>query len=275
MMRAARSVCACAAWLALAAGVALSADLADPVPGHPDHTYEDIVRLVTPDVVKGEYRHAGTLPDNIRAFSPLVPTALTPGRGEFDPPEAVAFRAGGKDRVLLLMNFALRTQYDETFAALSLIGFDAGPARLDIVNVSTGMDVFFLDPKVLDIGEGESAVLVQSQMQSGQTIYNNYALILPRNDVVERIAELWTANEMGCAGMHFFQPSFAAVSGTGRFGDIKVTMVEEQEGGASQEDCGDEPLPEPFRRETTVTYRWDESLSQYRPDSSAFDSLAR
>ncbi len=261
-------------WLAFTTG-ALAADLADPVPGHSGHTFEDIVRLVTPDVAKSEYRYAGTLPDNIRAFSALVPTALTPGRGEFDPPEAVAFKAGGKDRVLLLMNFALRTQYDETFAALSLIGFDAAPERLDIVNISTGMDVFFLDPKVLEIGVGESAVLVQSQMQSGQTIYNNYALVLPRNGFIERIAELWTVSVMDCAGMHIVQPSFAAVPGTGRFGDIAVTMVEEQEGGASQEDCGDEPLPEPFRRETTVTYRWDESLSQYRPDSSAFDAFAR
>lgn len=262
-------------WLALHTAGAIAADLSDPVPGHPDHTYGDIVRLVTPDVAMGEYRFTGTLPDNVRAFSPLVPTALMPGRGEFDPPEAVALKAGGSDRVLLLMNFALRTQYEETFAALSLIGFDAGPARLDIVNISTGMEVFFLDPKVIQTGESESAVLVQSQMQSGQNIYNNYALVLVRNDVIERIAELWTTNEMGCAGMHFFQPTFAAVPGTGRFGDIAVTMVEEQEGGASQEDCGEVPLPEPFRRDITVTYRWDESVSQYRPDSSAFDAFTR
>ena len=75
-MQGVRAFVAGVALCLLLTGGAIAAELTDPVPGHPELTYADIVKLVTPDVGEGEsFEHSGTLPDDIRPFAPTEPAA--------------------------------------------------------------------------------------------------------------------------------------------------------------------------------------------------------
>ncbi len=55
--------------------------------------------------------------------------------------------------------------------------------------------------------------------------------------------------------------------------DIHATVRETT--AATDEDCGDDTVPEPAERTISVTYRWDAARSRYLPDSDAFERLAR
>ena len=100
------------------------------------------------------------------------------------------------------------------------------------------------------------------------------ALILIRNDKLQLIDTVFTFNDRFCGFDRDETPEFHAGDRDGRtYSDIVATVTEVTK--ATDESCEGENPPKPGKRTFTVTYRWDETASAFKPDSDAFDVLAK
>lgn len=256
------------------AGESFSAALDDPVPGIQGVTYFDLVKQVVPDLQTAGYGYEGHKIIAMRHIGGEDSASDPPETASLSSVAIMPVQSDGKDRLLLLMELGQPEFSVAKYMALGLFNVSDTPTLVDVADVGFDQITYFQDPDRLSLGDGKDMVLTSSQHFNSSQGYVTTALILIRNDKLQLIDTVFTFNDRFCGFDRDETPEFHAGDRDGRtYSDIVATVTEVTK--ATDESCDGENPPKPGKRTFTVTYRWDEAASAFKPDSDAFDVLAK
>ncbi|TPK94351.1 MULTISPECIES: hypothetical protein [unclassified Mesorhizobium] len=247
-------------------------ELNSAVPGHQDVTYFDLAKMIVPDLKAGDDGfYTGSAPIEMRD--------ILGGNDGGSPPETVnlpnaavlAIKAGGKDRLAMLLDLGQAQDSAEGFAVLALYDLTGKPKLLDAVNVGTDQSTYFRDPAKLAISPDEEALITMSTHFNSNQGYVGTILILVRDDRFEPIDQINTFDENVCAYKRTQDLSFQTHAGDKPYAAIEVTVTDATK--PSGESC-EEPAPAAASHDISVIYHWDKAKSRYLRDSDAFEKLS-
>ncbi|RUU45873.1 hypothetical protein EOC93_05115 [Mesorhizobium sp. M6A.T.Ce.TU.002.03.1.1] len=257
-------------WTAAGAQGVSFPDLGSAVPGHKDTTYLDLARMVIPDLAgdkDGFYR--GSMPVKMRHIEGRDSGGSPPETSGLSNAAALDIKAGGKDRLALLLDLGSSSDSAEGFAVLALYDLAGKPRLLDIVNVAIDRSTSFREPGKLPIGSSDDAIITLSTHFNSSQGYVSTPLILVRDDRFELIDMIYTFNENLCAYRRTQELAFQTVADGQPYATIKATVTDATV--PNGESC-DDPAPKASSRDISVTYHWDRAA--YVKDSDALDKLA-
>jgi hypothetical protein len=259
-------------WTAALAQAVGFPELSGAIPGHQDVTYFDLAKMVVPDLKAGD--------DGFyKGSAPIEMRDILGGDDGGSPPETInlpnaavlAIKAGGKERLTMLLDLGQAQDSAEGFAVLALFDLTGKPKLLDAVNVGTDQSTYFRDPGKLAVGPDDDALITMSTHFNSNQGYVDTILIQVRGDRFEPIDQINTFDENVCAYKRTQDLSFQAPGDERPYAAIKVTVTDATM--PSGESC-EEPAPEAVSRGISVTYRWDKAKSRYVKDSDAFEKLS-
>lgn len=247
-------------------------ELADAVPGAENRTYRDLVRFVVPGIDNGDAAAAGTGVIDVRHISGQDMTGIVPVSVKTPRIGAIPLRSGGKDRIALLINLGESEQEVSDFVILALFDMAGDPRLLDAAHVGFNRFTSFSEPSRLSVGIADDLLMTRGTHSNSNQAYATTALILAHDDRLELVDTISTFDDRACAYERTQRLDIRQGEGS-PFLDIVATVTELTAAGI--EECGDATAPEPGSRTLTVSYRWDAAGQLYRPDTDAFDVLAR
>lgn len=247
-------------------------DLTDALPGAQNRTYRDIVRLVVPGIDNGDAAAADTGVIDVRHVSGQDMTGVVPVSVKAPRIAAIPVRSGGKDRIALLINLGESEREVSDFVILTLFDIGSDPRLLDATHVGFNRFTSFSEPSLLSVGVADDLLMTRGTHSNSNQAYATTALILANDDRLELVDTISTFDDRACAYKRTQRLDIRQGEGA-PFSDIVATVTELTAAGV--EECGDATAPEPSSRTITVTYRWDAAGQLYRPDTDAFDVLAR
>ncbi|MBX3577303.1 MAG: hypothetical protein KF723_08835 [Rhizobiaceae bacterium] len=264
-------VAACSAFVFASPALADRVGLGDPVAGHPEASYLDLVRLMLPDAAPAEDLQFGaTVPRGLRHIHTAYGDDENLDRGLFFGAEAEQIQAGGRERTIVLVDFGASPGVNG-FAVLGLFGFDGGaPRLLDAVNVALDRDTFLRDR--LPLGSGETLLVTASYHHNSSQGYAALAMIFVRQDRFDLIDTIWLISNRFCGWEQVEEPTITTAPGDDPFGQVTAGVTDTMT-PVEGEVCTETVPPQPTVPEYRVTYRWDESSQNYLPDSDAFERL--
>lgn len=264
--------------LALAPGMARADNvtfplLEDAVPGADGVSYLDLVRQVVPDIAVAGGAYEGSKVVDMRHLGGDDMKSPPPAKISLGMTSALPIRSDGKDRLLLLFDLGEGDGVVERYAVLALYNLSRSPELVDAAAVGFDRDSYFRDPPRLSLGEGKDIVLTMSTHFNSSQGYVTTAMILVRNDSLQLVDTIFTFDERFCGFDRNQVPNFRSGDRDGRtYSDIVATVTETLKPNGDPCDA-EEGLAEGTRT-ITVTYRWDEAVSRFAPDSDAFERLA-
>ncbi|MGB3834494.1 MAG: hypothetical protein WA975_21820 [Mesorhizobium sp.] len=247
-------------------------ELADALPQAENRTYGDLVRLVVPGIDNGDAAAAGTGVIAVRHISGEDMTSVVPVSVEAPRIAAIPLRSGGKDRIALLINLGESEHEASDFVILALFDVAGGPRLLDAAHVGFNRYTSFHEPSLLSVGVADDLLMTRGTHSNSNQAYATTALILVHDDRLELVDTISTFDDRACA-YERLQRLDIRQGEEAPFSDIVATVTEVT--AAVVEECGNATAPEPGSRTITVMYRWDAAEKRYRPDTDAFDVLAR
>jgi hypothetical protein len=259
-------------WTAALAQAVSFPELKSAVPGHQDVTYFDLAKMIVPDLNAGD--------DGFyKGSAPIEMRDILGGDDGGSPPETInlpnaavlAIRAGGKERLTMLLDLGQAQDSAEGFAVLALYDLTGKPKLLDAVNVGTDRSTYFRDPGKLALSADDNALITMSTHFNSNQGYVGTILVLVRNDRFEPIDQINTFDENVCAYKRTQDLSFQTRGGGKPYAAIKATVTDATV--PSGESC-EEPAPKAVSHDISVTYRWDAKASRYVKDSDAFEKLS-
>ena len=247
-------------------------DLTDALPGAQNRTYGYLVRLVVPGIDNGDAAAAGVGVITVRHISGQDMTAVTPVSVETPRIAAIPLRSGGKDRIALLINLGESEHEVSDFVILALFDIGGDPRLLDAAHVGFNRFTSFSEPSLLSVRVADDLLMTRGTHSNSNQAYATTALILVHDDRLKLVDTISTFDDRACA-FERTQRLDIRQGEVAPFSDIVATVTELTATGV--EECGDASALEPGSRTITVTYRWDAAGQVYRPDTDAFDVLAR
>lgn len=247
-------------------------ELSDALLGAESRTYGDLVRLVVPGIDSGDAAAPGSGVLAVRHIDGEDMTGIEPISIKSPRIAVVPVRSGSLVRLALLINLGESRHDVSDFVVLALFEVDAEPRLLDAAYVGFNRYTSFLDPARLPAGIGDDLLLTRGTHFNSNQAYATTALILAHDDRLELVDAISTFDDRACAyertqRLDIRQDAREPLS------DIVATVTELT--AASGEECDKATAPEPGSRTITVNYRWDTAERRYRPDTDAFDVLAR
>ncbi len=249
-----------------------SPELGDPLPGAENRTYGDLVRLVVPGIDSGSAPASGSGVIAVRHINGQDMTGVLPVSVKTPRIAAIPVRSDGKDRIALLINLGASKHEVSDFVVLALFDIADDPRLLDAAHVGFNRFTSFLEPSRLSVSVGGDLLMTRSAHFNSNQAYATTTLILAHDDRLELVDAVSTFDDRACAYERTQRLDIREGEGE-PFSDIVATVTELT--AASGEECDGSIAPEPSSRTITVTYQWDTAEQRYRPDSDAFDVLAR
>ncbi|QKC85907.1 hypothetical protein [Mesorhizobium sp. NZP2077] len=270
-----RLACACLLlpllWGTAGAEDAANPDLGKPIVGHADTTYADLVRMFIPDLTAKDDYFVGSSPIAMRHIAGPDNDTSPPQASSVFSASVLAMKAGGKDRLAMLVDLGESPDSAEGYAVLALYDLTGKPKLLDAVNVATDRFTFFRSPGKLSLGAGDDALMISSTHFNSNQGYLSTPVILVRSDRFELIDIIYTLDENVCSYKRSQNLAFQSLDDGQPYAAIKATITDKTE--PNEEDC-DEPPPQAASNDISVTYRWDKTAAHYVADSDAFEKLA-
>lgn len=246
----------------------------DAVPGHPGVTYMDLLRQVIPDLAdsaadKQTQGHFGKSPRHLAGKNsaadppdPLVASYL----------EDVRIRAGGRGRIVLLLDLGQSPESAQDTALMALYDDGPKPRLLDAVDVGVDKDTGFNDPKRLSLGPGDDALITESEHSNSDQAYVARLLVLVRNDRFQLIDDVFAFSDQGCGWSRDETPIFTTRPDPGHaYRRINVVIHEVLK--RTDEDCGDNKIPKAYARTWRGAWRWDASRGEFKSAGGDLDRL--
>ncbi len=254
-----------------------SAGLSDAAPGHAG-TYFDLVKQIAPDLAPvGDGSAAGHLAAELR-FSDGEWSADAGEPVTIDRVTALALRAEGEQRLMLLVDLGDGGDRAESFTALALYDDAPTPKLLDVVDASYDQFTVFGDPPLLDLSPDDQAILVRNTHSNSNQSYDSTVLLFVRDGRLSEIDSVLAFSDWNCDLEHRQETSFEVVPDPGKpYAAIRASVVDEVIARDPTEEgmCGDEEKhPAPYQRAVSATYRWDAGAEKFVPNSDALDKLA-
>jgi hypothetical protein len=260
-------------------GNARAADVEFPAPDnavsvHGVTTYLDLARHFVPDIRNTGNGYAGTKRIKIRHIAgPGYENEDATSFGFYDIAR-VMMRADGKDRLLVLFDFAQAAQTAQGVAVLALYDITHQPVLLDAADIGFDQSTYFFDQALMPVAEGSDVVLTMSSHFNSSQSYVTQSMIMVRNDKLELIDTAMLFGERNCGVDRQQTIAYAANPSQGApYAPIKVTVNDTT--SAIEEVCADLAPAQLGKKEINVTYAWDTAAGKYVPDSDALDQLAR
>jgi hypothetical protein len=189
-------------------------ELGDAVPGHQDISYFDLARMVVPDLASGENGgYKGSSPIEMRHILGADEGGSPPATLSVPDPAVLDIKAGGKDRLVMLIDLDQAEDSAEGFTVLALYNLAGKPRLLDAVNVAVDRSTDFRDPDKLSLGPGDDAIITTSSHFNSNQGYAGTALILVRNGRFELIDMIYTFDENYCAYRRTQDIAFKTLAG--------------------------------------------------------------
>ncbi|ESW87025.1 hypothetical protein NKL07_11705 [Mesorhizobium sp. C280B] len=260
-------------WTTAGAEAVSFPELGSAVPGHGDVTYLDLARMVIPDLAAdkdGFFR--GSIPIEMRHIAGPDYDGSPPATSGLSSGDVLDIKAGGKDRLAMLLDLGDSPDSAEGYAVLALYDITGKPALLDAVNVAVDRSTYFRDPGKLSIGPGDDVIITTSTHFNSSQGYVIAPLVMVRNDRFELIDMIYAFDENLCTNRRTQNAAFQAIADGQPYAAIKVTVTDATVPG--DESCDGQPPPEASSRDISVTYHWDKNASRYVKDSDALDRLA-
>jgi hypothetical protein len=228
--------------------------------------------MVVPDLAAGENGgYKGSSPIEMRHILGADEGGSPPATLSVPDPAVLDIKAGGKDRLVMLIDLGQAEDSAEGFTVLALYDLAGKPRLLDAVNVAVDRSTDFRDPDKLSLGPGDDAIITTSSHFNSNQGYAGTALILVRNGRFELIDMIYTFDENYCAYRLTQDIAFKTLAGGKRYAAIKVTVTDATK--PSDESC-DEAPPRAVSHAISVTYRWRKATSKFVANSNAFERLA-
>jgi hypothetical protein len=253
---------------------AVTADPGEMVPGTHGVTYLDLLRQIVPDIAAIDNGYEGHRTIELRHIGGDEMASDAPDPIDVSAISVLPVQSDGKDRLLLLVDLGYSDTSVASFSVLALLTTGDGPKLLDAADVGYDRLTGFNEPAALSLGEGKTLIITQSSHFNSNQNYEATPMILLRNDRLQLVDVVWTFDDHSCSYERHEVPHFRSGDRDARaYFDVVATVTETTT--LSNEDCGDEQPPQPGTRTFTVTYRWDDAVSKFLPDSDAFDRLAK
>lgn len=247
-------------------------NIGQEVAGHPGVSVLDLVRLVAPDAVVADGVARGTRLVQMRYVSGGDEVPPSPTGFAISGIIAIDVRSAGKERLAALIAPGSLENTDDPIAVLALFDISGTPRLLDAVDVALDRDTSLVDGGRLVLGSGTDALLTRSSHFNSSQGYASTALILVKDDRFELIDTIFTFDENVCNFERRQDAGFKPVPKAGGMADIAAAVTETTV--PRDEACEGETPPAGIRT-VAVTYRWDAATGRYKPDSDAFELLAR
>ncbi|UVC07879.1 hypothetical protein IHQ71_22260 [Rhizobium sp. TH2] len=266
-------------FLAWAGAPALAADVEFPAPDnavsvHGVTTYLDLARHFVPDIKNTGNGYAGTKRIKIRHIAgPGYENEDAASFGFYDIAR-VMMKADGKDRLLVLFDFAQAAQTAQGVAVLALYDISHQPVLLDAADIGFDQSTYFFDQALMPVAEGSDVILTMSSHFNSSQAYVTQSMIMVRNDKLELIDTAMLFGERNCGVDRQQTIAYAANPSQGKpYAPIKVTVNDTT--SAIEEVCADLAPAQLGKKEIKVTYIWDTAAGKYVPDSDAIERLAK
>lgn len=279
-MRGRLQLTALTAALALGAGASCAAelpDIHDAVPGHAHVTYLDLLRQVVPSLAENAANHdlEGHLAKPLRHIAgkdyegeppdPLTASTIVESR------EIVS---GGKKRLVVLADLGPDPDRAYNTALLALYDDAPKPRLLDAVDVGVDKDTAFNDQDRLALGPGDTALVTVSEHFNSDQSYDPRVIILVRRDRFQLVDTIFLLNEHGCGWERTETPVFSTrPDPKSPYAAIVLTVTETMK--TTDDDCGDDKAPKPYRRIWRTVWSWDAGTGQYVDRAHGLDRLQK
>jgi hypothetical protein len=242
----------------------------DPIAGHPDLTYADMLKQVIPDLA--DDGSSGHLPDDIRHIDP---------GSEGDVPDSVDIQTlyvehiqvAGRPTLWLLTDLGGGGTLGD-YSLLSVFSDEAQPKLIDTAEVDTDRFTNFSDVP-LRISKVDEAMLVDSNHFNSEQNYSAQDLVFVRDGKLTVAASFLVFGVHAC---HMVQEERLKISSRASGKDywpFTATITRAQARNKDDaEDCLAEDAPTKSKS-FAATYKWDATRGAYRTSSKALDQLAK
>ncbi len=255
---------------------ATAEDITASVPGHPGLTYETLLKLAMPGMVKDP--DAGWDSGPLHRLRGLDGK---PAQSEDKPPrdlqiaftgvDAATIREDGHDRLLLMTNGnSGGTGFDGVLAAFDLEG--AAPRVLDYIDA--GRDQFNGMGSAFALSPGTGAIVAFSTHSNSNQNYEMTTPLFLRGGKFQPVMTLFSYGAFDCSHQTLQDVSYAPRPAPGAaYSSILVSVAIETTPGDS--DCGDGQAP-PRHSKKTVSelYRWDAKANAFRATTGLIAKLS-
>jgi hypothetical protein len=242
-------------------------------------TYLDLARHFVPDIKPTDSGYVG---------SKRIPLRHIAGK-DFEDADAATFgfydistiimHADGKERLLVLFDFAQAAQTAQGVAVLALYDATREIKLLDAVDVGFDQSTYFFDQALMPVSPTSDVILTMSTHFNSSQAYTTQSMIMVRGDRLQLIDTASLFSDKLCAVERQQNIRYAANPDAGKpstadpYAPITVFVTETATPiGAA---CGDDAAPPTGTREIRVSYKWDMTTGRYVRDSDALEKLAK
>jgi hypothetical protein len=267
-----RLVGAVGAFACAGATPSLAADLTDKVPGHPNLSYFDLMKLVVPDLAKDNNGAGG---HHIVPFRHIAGKDAKTDVGDdiqiiqVDPITIT----GQSDRLILLADGG---SSDESVAEIEFLGLfelTPKPRLIDMVEVGTDRFIAVKSTTPPLLAPGSPLIVIDSDHFNSNEDYNSGQMIFVRNDRFEPIDSIFTYSSSLCSFQTQQEASITPMGAAAPYRSVRV-VVRQTVKLTGDDGCNDdEKPPRPKRSTYAATYRWDAGRQRFIPDSKALETI--
>lgn len=253
-----------------------TAQVSDPVPGHGDVTYFDLLAQMVPKLT---LNHTGaTAPAPAEPFRNIAGPdneGQVPDPMQVDSVEPLTIKVGGETRILVVADFGAAEDRVADITLLGLFDDSPTPKLLDFADI--GLDQFsgFATVPAFRIGPNDEAISLDSSHSNSDESYEQPMLLFVRDSKLKLIDDYFVFGERTC---NFQQDQVLAVkelpSNRKPYWSFRVEVTQTRS-KTKGDDC---PEPTPKQTITKVysgTYSWDAKAQNFVTKSKELDRLAK
>jgi hypothetical protein len=260
------------AWLAVATP-AVADGGGDPVPGHEDLTYFDLVRLVVVDLRPGlEGGFSGRR---------MVRTRHIDGRDAFAPPMQPIVLGdiqslpvpGAPNELIVMANLGPSDGNVADAEVLALFSLSGPPRLLDVVEVGGDRQVDLRQERPAALGRSAPLILVDSWHDNSNESYDATDMLFVDRHRFRKIGTVLSFGDQACSYKRTQTSAFATLPAPSGYRTVQVTVREQVTLTGADCDARERP-PRAEVRTFRGRYVWDPALRRYVAHAEALERLA-
>jgi hypothetical protein len=242
-------------------------------------TYLDLARHFVPDIKPSDSGYVGKQHIPVRHIAGKdFENGDATDFGFYDI-STVTMHADGKERLLVLFDFAQAAQTPDGVAVLALYDVSKEIKLLDAADIGFDQSTSFFDQALMPVSPASDVILTMSTHFNSSQTYTTQSMIMVRDDRLQLIDTAFLFSDKLCAVerqqniRYAANPDTADPSTADPYAPITVFVTETATPTGAA--CGNETVPPAGTREIRVSYKWDTTTGRYVRDSDALEKLAK
>ncbi len=254
----------------------------DPVPGHGEVTYADLLRLVIPDL---DIDGSGHLPEGIVHIDGPEMTGETPETVNITSLEIRTIEAEGSPTIWVMADIGEGGNLG-TYTLLAAFDDGATPKLLDAVEVDSDRLTGFIGQK-LRISDKDEAALIDSEHSNSSQTYQSEPLVFLKGGKFAVVDDFFAFGTQSCSSVQYEELKVEAAPIGDAYWPITATVTRsiagtmdtpslaDESGDEDSPPCIEPEFPADFtHKDFSATYTWDAAAGKYATTSGALDELS-